>query len=197
MATILLDQSLLTTGHKSAYRFDKLCRASRFAFSRHIRRSRRTALQAAHNARLCPMRHREQDHATEAATIRGNPEVWRSVGLLTLASRDGVFDSLDPRIFYCEGVDQDKCRRSVPATFCVKTEVVMSRMKLVGVLVFGAFVGLTARPLSAETRKPGDGDRTQVSSGKAAAGTSSPRTGTARRHWRHLGGRHPFYGSRH
>jgi hypothetical protein len=65
------------------------------------------------------------------------------------------------------------------------------------VLVIGGLVGLTAQPSGARALAPGDRDRVLVSSEKAAAAAPSPRPRAAHRHWRHRGGRHPFYGSGH
>jgi hypothetical protein len=73
----------------------------------------------------------------------------------------------------------------------------MIRKKILGVLV-GGLVGLTAQPSGAGALiTPGDGDRVLVSSEKAAAAAPSLRPRAAHRHWRHRGGRHPFYGSGH
>jgi hypothetical protein len=72
----------------------------------------------------------------------------------------------------------------------------MIRKKML-VLVIGGLVGLTAQPSRAGALAPGDGHRVLVSSEKAAAAAPSPRPRAAHRHWRHRGGRHPFYGSGH
>ena len=73
----------------------------------------------------------------------------------------------------------------------------MIRKKMLGVLVIGGLVGLTAPPSGAGALTRGDGDRVLVSSEKAAAAALPPRPRAAHRRWRHRGGRHPFYGSEH
>jgi hypothetical protein len=74
----------------------------------------------------------------------------------------------------------------------------MIRKKMLGVLVVvGGLVVLTAQPSGARVLTSGDGERVLVSSEKAAFAALPPRPRAAHRHWRHRGGRHPFYGSGH
>jgi hypothetical protein len=73
----------------------------------------------------------------------------------------------------------------------------MIRRKMLGVLIIGGLVGLTAQPSGAGVLTPGGGDRVLVSSGKAALAALPRSPRAAHRHWRHRGGRHPFYGSGH
>jgi hypothetical protein len=73
----------------------------------------------------------------------------------------------------------------------------MIRKKMLGVLAIGTLVGLAPQPSGARTVTAGNEQRVLVSSEKAAAEVAPPRVRTARRQWRHRGGRHPFYGSRH
>ena len=72
----------------------------------------------------------------------------------------------------------------------------MIRKKVFGVLIISGLVGLTAQPSGAGAPTLGGGDRVLVSSEKAFAALP-PRPRAAHRHWRHQGGRHPFYGSGH
>jgi hypothetical protein len=78
----------------------------------------------------------------------------------------------------------------------------MIRKKMLGVLLIGGLVGLTAQPSGAGAVTPGDRDLVLASSEKAAAEVRSPGARPVNRHWRHRhwrhrGGRHPFYGSGH
>jgi hypothetical protein len=73
----------------------------------------------------------------------------------------------------------------------------MIHKKMLGVFLIGGLVGLTAQPSGAGAVAPGDRDLVLASSEKAAAEVRPPRARAAHRHWRHRGGRHPFYGSGH
>jgi hypothetical protein len=73
----------------------------------------------------------------------------------------------------------------------------MIRKKMLGVLIIGGLVGLTAQPSGAGALPAGNGDRVLVLSEKAASASRPPSPRAAHRHWRHRGGRHPFYGSGH
>jgi hypothetical protein len=73
----------------------------------------------------------------------------------------------------------------------------MIRKKMLGVFIVGGLVGLTAQPSGAGALTPNDGDRVLVSSEKAASAAPPRSPRATHRHWRHRGGRHPFYGSGH
>ncbi len=67
-----------------------------------------------------------------------------------------------------------------------------------GVLAIGGLVGLIAVPSGAAAFTAAEGSRMLVSSDKAATEVAPPRPrARAGHHWRHQGGRHPFYGSGH
>lgn len=74
----------------------------------------------------------------------------------------------------------------------------MIRKAMLWILIVGGLVGLTAQPSGAGVVTSSDGDRILASSEKTAteAPRSRPRARTGR-HYRHRGGRHPFYGSGH
>lgn len=74
----------------------------------------------------------------------------------------------------------------------------MIRKVMLCISVVGGIVGLTAQPLVAGALTSGVADRALASSEKPAAEAPPPRPGARKgRHWRHRGGRHPFYGSGH
>ena len=74
----------------------------------------------------------------------------------------------------------------------------MIRKALLCISVVGGLAGLTAPPSSAGALTSGDGDLVVASSEKTSAEAAPPRPrARAGHHWRHQGGRHPFYGSGH
>jgi len=67
-----------------------------------------------------------------------------------------------------------------------------------GVLAIGGLVGLIAVPSGAAAFTAAEGNRILVSSDKPATEVAPLRPrARAGHHWRHQGGRHPFYGSGH
>jgi hypothetical protein len=74
----------------------------------------------------------------------------------------------------------------------------MIRKAMLCISVVGGLAGLTAQPSSAGAFTSGDGDLIMASSEKTSA-EATPQRPRARagHHWRHQGGRHPFYGSGH
>jgi len=73
----------------------------------------------------------------------------------------------------------------------------MIRKAMLCTWIIGGLIGLTTQPSDAGAVRPGDGDRILASSEKAT--TEAPPRPRARtgHHYRHRGGRQPFYGSRH
>src|ERR1700739_3800742 len=94
MARISLIRALLTKGHKSARAVDETCPRlvpvallSGGSGEALTRPSADIALPPSY-----PLRQRVQDHISEAATIRENPQVWWWGEQLVVAWLDGVFD---------------------------------------------------------------------------------------------------------
>ena len=74
----------------------------------------------------------------------------------------------------------------------------MIRKTMLCILAAGGLVGLAAQPSAVRALTSGDGNRIVASSEKMAAEVPPPHPrARAGRHWRHRGGRHPFYGSGH
>ena len=74
----------------------------------------------------------------------------------------------------------------------------MIRKTMLCILAAGGLVGLAAQPSGVRALTSGDGNRIVASSEKTAAEVPPPHPrARAGRHWRHRGGRHPFYGSGH
>jgi hypothetical protein len=74
----------------------------------------------------------------------------------------------------------------------------MIREAMLCISIVGGLVGLTAQPSGAGTLTSGNGDQLLASSEKTATEVAPPRPrARTGRHWRHRGGRHPFYGSGH
>jgi hypothetical protein len=74
----------------------------------------------------------------------------------------------------------------------------MIRKAMLCISVVGGLAGLTAQPSSAGAFTSGNRDLVMASSEKTSA-EATPQRPRARagHHWRHQGGRHPFYGSGH
>jgi hypothetical protein len=73
----------------------------------------------------------------------------------------------------------------------------MIRKAVLCISVVG-IAGLTAQPTSAGAFTSGAGDLAMASSEKTSTEAAPPRPrARAGHHWRHHGGRHPFYGSGH
>lgn len=69
---------------------------------------------------------------------------------------------------------------------------------MLGVLAIGGLFGLTTQPSAAGAFTSGEGSRILAASEKTATDAAPPRPrARAGHHWRHQGGSHPFYGSRH
>ena len=74
----------------------------------------------------------------------------------------------------------------------------MIRKIMLCILAAGGLVGLAAQPSGVRALTSGNGNRIVASSEKMAAEVPPPHPrARAGRHWRHRGGRHPFYGSGH
>jgi hypothetical protein len=71
----------------------------------------------------------------------------------------------------------------------------MIRKAMLCISVVGGLVGLTAQPSGAGALTSADGDLVMASE-KTPTNAAPPRA-RAGHHWRHQGGRHPFYGSGH
>lgn len=74
----------------------------------------------------------------------------------------------------------------------------MIRKAMLCIWIVGGAVGLTAQPSGAGALPSGGGDRILASSEKTATEAAPPRPrARTGHHYRHRGGRHPFYGSGH
>lgn len=74
----------------------------------------------------------------------------------------------------------------------------MIRKAVLCTWIIGGLIGLTAQPSSAGAVTSGNGERIVASSEKAATEAPPPRPrARTGHHYRHRGGRHPFYGSGH
>jgi hypothetical protein len=74
----------------------------------------------------------------------------------------------------------------------------MIRKAMLCISIVGGLVGLTAQPSGAAALTSGKGDKILASSEKTGAEAARPRPrARTGHHWRHRGGRHPFYGSGH
>jgi hypothetical protein len=87
-------------------------------------------------------------------------------------------------------------RNSIHQSLTCAKELRMSRKAMLWISIVGGLVGLTAQPSGAGALTSGGGDRILASSEKTATEVPPPRARTGR-HYRHRGGRHPFYGSGH
>jgi hypothetical protein len=74
----------------------------------------------------------------------------------------------------------------------------MIRKAMLCISVVGGLAGLTVQPSSAGAFASGDRDMVMALPEKTSAEAAPPRPrARAGHHWRHQGGRHPFYGSGH
>jgi hypothetical protein len=71
----------------------------------------------------------------------------------------------------------------------------MIRKTMLCILAASGLVGLTAQVAGVRALTSGDGNRILASSEKMAEVPPPRPRARAGRHWRHRGGRHPFYGS--
>jgi hypothetical protein len=73
----------------------------------------------------------------------------------------------------------------------------MNVRKILGALTVGAIIVLAGPPQGAKALPGIDPNSAFASREKMTIEVSSQRSHVKHRHWRHRGGRHPFYGSAH
>jgi hypothetical protein len=82
-------------------------------------------------------------------------------------------------------------------SFDNREEVTMNVGKILSALTVGAFIVLAAPTQGVKALPRIDPNPVFASREKMTIEVSSQRSHVKHRHWRHRGGRHPFYGSRH